>query len=103
MDSNILWIMLCIVGVTELIKGFFKELPKWAMILITIAVGVCITCLYILLPTYWNAIRVALVAISGATVFYDTVFQLFKKLIKGDKLDETFSEGCISGNPDSLR
>lgn len=96
MDSNIMWIMICIVGITELIKGFFKAVPKWLAMLITILVGICISCLYIFLPKYWNSIRVVLVSISGATVFYDTVFKSFKRLIDGNKTE-------ISGNTDSIQ
>lgn len=96
MDSNILWIMLCIVGITELIKGFFKSVPKWLSILLTIFVGVCVSCLYIFLPNYWDKIRVVLVSISGATVFYDTVLKTFQKRLTNDS-----NEDKVSGNTDN--
>ncbi len=100
MDINILWIMICTVGLTELAKVFCNKLiNKWAA-LATVIVGVLVSCLYLFLPNAWDKLKIIFVAVSGATVFYNTIFKLFKKMIykAGEVMYD--SEGTIPSNTD---
>lgn len=81
MDSNIMWVMLATVGVTEIVKKFCPKLIGKLALAATIIIACGISAFYLFCNDYWNTIRVALVAISGSVVFYDTVFKLFKNLI----------------------
>lgn len=73
---------LAIVGTTQLFKNIFSVSDKikgWLWTLITIVVGVGITVIKITCP---STVMDGIIAISGATIFYDTIYQTFEKLFK---------------------
>lgn len=66
---------LAIVGTTQLLKTFIplKSGRAWGLITIFVGVGMC------LIPTTFLD---PVIVISGATLFYDTIFQSFENLFK---------------------
>jgi uncharacterized membrane protein HdeD (DUF308 family) len=79
-------IALATVGVTEIVKNFFSKGGKKLWSLITLIVGACVSCVAVFCPE--NVLH-SIVGVSGAVVFYDTIFKYFKKLfskmdIKGE-------------------
>ena len=75
--TEIFRIAIATVGVTELIKNFFdgKGSKKiWSLVAIVVGVG----CIFV--STYLpEKVLDGMTAISGAVVFYDTIFKSFKK------------------------
>ena len=80
-------IAIATVGATELIKNFFDgKGGKKVGSFVAIGVGTGCTLISIFLP---EVVLDAVTAISGAVVFYDTIFKSFKKLFeKMGKTDE---------------
>lgn len=73
---------LATVGTTQLFKNIFPTPDKikgWLWTIVTIVVGVGITVIKITCP---SAVMDGIIAISGATIFYDTIYQTFEKLFK---------------------
>jgi len=75
--SKMAEVALATVGVTELIKNFIGKGGKKLWSLITIVVGVGMSLISIFLP---EMVLFCIVGVSGAVVFYDTIFKAFKKL-----------------------
>lgn len=72
---------LAIVGTTQIFKNIFPT-PKvkgWVWTILTIIVGVGITALYATCPPI---VMDGIIGISGATIFYDTIYKTFEKLFK---------------------
>ena len=69
---------LAIVGATQMLKSFIPLKKGWLWTIITILVG-CVICL--IQSLYPTAITWA-ITISGASLFYDTIFQTFEKVFK---------------------
>ena len=84
MTMLILKIALATVGMTEVIKNLIQKGGKKCWTFVTIIVGAGMTVVAVLCP---EVILTGIVAVSGAVVFYDTIFKSFKKLFEklGDK------------------
>lgn len=76
---------LATVGVTELIKNLVQKGGKRVWTLATIGVGVCMLLVAFYLP---EKILYGIIGVSGATVFYDTIFKTFKKLFENGRTEE---------------
>lgn len=72
-------VALATVGMTEVIKNFVQAGGKRLWTLITLLVGAGMVAVAVFLP---ETVLFGTVAVSGAVVFYDTVFKLFKKLFE---------------------
>ena len=70
-------VALATVGVTELIKNFVGKGGKKVWSFVTILVGAGMSALSIFCP---EIILQCIVGVSGAVVFYDTIFKAFQKL-----------------------
>ncbi|MBR6079905.1 MAG: hypothetical protein IKP60_07100 [Treponema sp.] len=81
--GDVLALALCVVGITQLVKNFIgKDIgTRWGIVL-TLAVGAAVSAVYIFLNGIWNPVCVVLLSISGATIFYDTIFKAFKKFFE---------------------
>lgn len=66
-------------GVTEIIKNLIQKGGKRIWTLVTIGVGVCMVLIAYFLP---KEILYGIIGVSGATVFYDTIFKTFQKLFE---------------------
>lgn len=89
----LLWSMVAIVGTVGVIKNLVDKGGKkvWTLITLAVGIGVAIAAMY--LPV--KALQ-AWVAVTGATLFYDTIFKTFQKMI--EKLAYKNSEGASNGN-----
>lgn len=79
MTALILKIALATVGTTEVIKNFIQKGGKKVWTFVTLLVGAGMTVIAVLCP---EVILTGIVAVSGAVVFYDTIFKSFKKLFE---------------------
>ena len=79
-------VALATVGLTEILKNFIQKGGKRIWTLITIVVGVLVTVVAFYLP---EKILYGVISVSGATIFYDTVYKSFQKLFAklSDKID----------------
>ena len=80
METSILvWTMVAIVGTVGVIKNLVGKGSKrvWTIVTVVVGIGVAIAAMY--LPI--KALQVW-VAVTGATLFYDTIFKAFQKLIE---------------------
>ena len=72
---------LSIVGTVQLLKQFIPCKKGWVWTIITILVGSGICLIQSRFPNMTEPI----VMVTGATIFYDTIYQSFEKLFKGGK------------------
>lgn len=80
MDTTaIIKVAVATVGVTQLLKNLICKGGKALWTIITILVGVGTSAIQCLCP---SVVMDAIIAISGATVFYDTIYQTFEKIFK---------------------
>lgn len=85
--SAILKVAVATVGVTQLLKnligkgGKVGKVGKVVWTIITILVGVGISVMQYLCPT---VVMDSAIAISGASIFYDTIYKSFEKIFKHD-------------------
>ena len=77
MTTLILKIALATVGVTEVIKNFIQKGGKKVWTAVAIVVGAGMTVIAIYCP---ENLLTGIVAVSGAVVFYDTIYKTFQKL-----------------------
>ncbi|MBO7715802.1 MAG: hypothetical protein J6S85_19725 [Methanobrevibacter sp.] len=80
METELLiWTMIAIVGTIGVLKNFINVGGKrlWTLITLVVGVGIAIAAIY--LPI--KVIQVW-VAVTGATLFYDTIFKAFQKMIE---------------------
>lgn len=86
MDTiTIFKISVATVGMVQMLKNMitFKKGGKILWTFITILVGIGISAVQYLCP---SVVMDSIIAISGATIFYDTIYQSFEKIFKkGDK------------------
>lgn len=75
METELIKNALAIVGVTQMLKSFIPIKKGWIWTIITTLVGVVIC----LIP---SQCLTPIITISGATIFYDTIFQAFEKVFK---------------------
>jgi hypothetical protein len=66
---------LTIVGLTQMLKSFIPLKKGWIWTVITIVVGIGVSFIPVRFLT-------PILAISGASLFYDTIFQTFEKVFK---------------------
>ena len=78
-NSHLLLIALATVGVTEIIKNLVQKGGKRVWTLVTLVVGVGMSFIAFYLP---EKVLYGIIGVSGATVFYDTIFKTFKKLFE---------------------
>lgn len=69
------------VGVTQLLKNLIGKEGKILWTIITILVGVGISVMQYLCP---SVVMDSTIAISGASIFYDTIYKSFEKIFKHD-------------------
>ncbi len=80
MDTgSIVEIAIATVGMTEVIKNFIQTGGKRLWTLITMVVGALMVVIAVLCPP---VVLHGIVAVSGAVVFYDTIFKSFQKLFQ---------------------
>ena len=72
------------VGVTEILKNLIQKGGKRLWTLITLVVGVLMTVAAFYLP---EKIMYGIIGVSGATVFYDTIFKRFQKIFEKKEVD----------------
>lgn len=77
--SQLFLIAIATVGTTEVIKNFVQKGGKRIWTLVTLVVGFGITFVAFYLPA---KVLYGIVGVSGATVFYDTIYKSFEKLFK---------------------
>lgn len=77
--SILVLVALATVGTTEVIKNLVQKGGKRVWTLSTIAVGVLMTIIAFYLP---EKVLYGIVGVSGATIFYDTIFKAFGKLFE---------------------
>ena len=71
-------------GVTEIIKNLIQKGGKRIWTLVTLLVGVGMSFIAFYLP---EKVLYGIIGVSGATVFYDTIFKTFQKIFE-KKSDE---------------
>lgn len=80
METEILlWTMVAIVGTVGVIRNFIDKGGRKIWTAITILVGIVVAVAAMYLPL--KALQVW-VAVTGATLFYDTIFKTFQKFIE---------------------
>ena len=77
--STLAYIALATVGVTEVLKNLIQKGGKRLWTLITILVGTGMLLLSIFCP---EKVLQGVVAVSGATIFYDTIYKSFQKFFE---------------------
>ena len=82
-------IALSTVGVTEIIKNLVQKGGKRIWTLATIVVGIGMTFVAFFLP---ETVMYGIIGVSGATVFYDTVFKTFQNIFESKKSEEADGE-----------
>lgn len=75
----LLWTMVAIVGTVGVIRNFINKGGRRTWTAVTVLVGVIVAIAAIYLPL--KALQVW-VAVTGATLFYDTIFKSFQKFIE---------------------
>lgn len=79
METEILlWSMVAIVGTVGVLKKLIEKGGRKTWTVVTVVVGVGVAYLALKLPI--EVVQVW-VAVMGATLFYDTIFKAFEKLI----------------------
>lgn len=72
---------LSIVGTVQLLKQFIPCKKGWVWTIITILVGFGIC----LIQSRFPHVAEPIVMVTGATIFYDTIYQSFEKFFKREK------------------
>lgn len=72
---------LSIVGTVQLLKQFIPCKKGWVWTIITILVGSGIC----LMQSRFPRVAEPIVMVTGATIFYDTIYQSFEKIFKREK------------------
>lgn len=67
------------VGIVEIIKNFVQKGGKRVWTLVTIVVGAVMVLTAFYLP---EKVMYGIVGVTGATIFYDTIFKTFKKIFE---------------------
>ena len=79
--SAILKVAVATVGVTQLLKNLIGKGGKAVWTIVTILVGVGISVIQCLCP---SVVMDSTIAISGASIFDDTIYKPFEKIFKHD-------------------
>ena len=72
-------VALATVGTTEILKNLIQKGGKRVWTLVTIVVGVGMSFIAFYLP---EKVLYGIIGVSGATVFYDTVYKTFQKIFQ---------------------
>lgn len=80
--SAIVKVAVATVGVTQLLKNLIGKGGKVVWTIATILCGIGITIIQCLCPA---VVMDGIIAVSGATIFYDTIYKTFEKIFKGGK------------------
>lgn len=91
--SVLILVALSTVGVTEILKNLIQKGGKRIWTLATIVVGAVMTVVALFLP---KEVLYGVIAVSGATIFYDTVYKSFQKVF--ENLSKNLSNGEKDGN-----
>lgn len=78
-EELIFWTMIAIVGTIGVIRNFIEKGGKKVWTAVTLVVGTGIAAAALYLPI---KVLQVWVAVTGATLFYDTLFKAFKSLIE---------------------
>ena len=73
------WTVIAIVGTVGVLKNFFNVGGRRTWTAITLLVGTAIAIIAMYLP---EKVLHVWVAVTGATLFYDTIFKTFQKMIE---------------------
>lgn len=79
--AAIIKVAVATVGVTQLLKNLIDKGGKVVWTIVTILVGVGISVIQCLCP---STVMDSTIAISGASIFYDTIYKSFEKIFKHD-------------------
>ena len=79
--AAIIKVAVATVGVTQLLKNLIDKGGKVVWTIVTILVGIGISVIQCLCP---SAVMDSTIAISGASIFYDTIYKSFEKIFKHD-------------------
>ena len=79
--AAIIKVAVATVGVTQLLKNLIGKGGKIVWTIVTILVGVGISVVQCLCP---SVVMDSTIAISGASIFYDTIYKSFEKIFKHD-------------------
>ena len=79
--AAIIKVAVATVGVTQLLKNLIGKGGKIVWTTITILVGIGISVIQYLCP---SVVMDSTIAISGASIFYDTIYKSFEKIFKHD-------------------
>jgi hypothetical protein len=74
---EIVKVALATVGMTEVIKNFIQKGGKKIWTLVALFVGALMVCIKLFCP---EEVITGIVAVSGAVIFYDTIYKAFEKL-----------------------
>lgn len=77
--AAIIKVAVATVGVTQLLKNLINKGGKAVWTTATILVGVVTSAIQCLCPA---VIMDSIIAVSGATVFYDTIYKTFEKMFQ---------------------
>ena len=77
--AAIIKVAVATVGVTQLLKNLIDKGGKVVWTIVTILVGVGISVIQCLCP---STVMDSTIAISGASIFYDTIYKSFEKIFK---------------------
>lgn len=78
--DNLFKEIVAVVGTVEFLKNFIKlEKNKWIWALVTVFVSVLYS-----LPFMTEEVFNAILLVTGSTLFYDAVYQTFKKKVLGE-------------------
>jgi hypothetical protein len=84
--SKLTYIALATVGITEVLKNLIQKGGKRFWTIVTIFDGALMTVIAIYCP---EIVLGGIVAVSGATVFYDTIYKSFQKFFSEKILKES--------------
>ena len=79
--AAIIKVAVATVGVTQLLKNLIGKGGKIIWTIVTILVGIGISVMQYLCP---SVVMDSTIAISGASIFYDTIYKSFEKIFKHD-------------------
>ena len=75
----LIWTMVAIVGTVGIIKNLVKKDGRIFWTIITLVTGTVVALVALYTPI---KVMQVWVAVTGSTLFYDTIFQAFKKFIE---------------------
>lgn len=82
-------ISVCIVGLTQLLKeAVGKDIKGRGGLFMSLCVGAVVCALYFVFNPYWDKIGTVLLSVSAAGIFYDTIYQKFKRIFEGRERDD---------------